>query len=202
MFTPWCAVRTTPCAHRSSDPKEIPNSTSGPSFTGDTPMPTSPSRCGTFLSFLPDASTCFLRNPSPLQLWARGLLRDLLLGRARLQTVEPETSCSRVIDLREGRTRARVRGCVYVETSSSVCLTELWDDHGEKINNSQVKKRAKVLKLDGKQAALHWSAGQIFCPDPWIRICQIYKYIFKITAVLCCFFTVFQLQNDYNKYVC
>lgn len=125
MFTPWCAVRTMPSAHRSSEPKEIPNSTSGQSFTGGTPMPTSPSRCGTFLSSLPDVSSCMLSNPSPLQLWARGLLRDVLLGRARLQTVEPETSCSRVIDLRGGRAGARLRGCVYVETSSSVCLTDL-----------------------------------------------------------------------------
>ncbi|CAF96212.1 unnamed protein product, partial [Tetraodon nigroviridis] len=57
-----------------------------------------------------------------IQLWARGLLRDLLLGGARLQTAQPETRCSRVMDLRGGRSGAGLRGRVYVETSSSVGL--------------------------------------------------------------------------------
>uniref|UniRef100_H3CN15 Si:dkey-19b23.13 n=1 Tax=Tetraodon nigroviridis TaxID=99883 RepID=H3CN15_TETNG len=60
-----------------------------------------------------------------IQLWARGLLRDLLLGGARLQTAQPETRCSRVMDLRGGRSGAGLRGRVYVETSSSVGLTDL-----------------------------------------------------------------------------
>lgn len=66
-----------------------------------------------------------LPKPSPLQLRASGLLRDPLLGKARLHTAGPETSCGRVIQLRGGPAGARLRGCVYVETSSSVCLTDL-----------------------------------------------------------------------------
>lgn len=64
-------------------------------------------------------------TPSPLQVWGRGLLRDSLLGRAQLHTVEPEMGRGRAIDLRGGRARAGHRGIVYVETSSSICLTDL-----------------------------------------------------------------------------
>uniref|UniRef100_A0A3Q1FTT7 Calpain-5-like n=1 Tax=Acanthochromis polyacanthus TaxID=80966 RepID=A0A3Q1FTT7_9TELE len=60
-----------------------------------------------------------------VELWSRGLLWDSLLGEARLQTVECERSRSHVIDLRGGQSRSGFRGCVYAETSSSVCLTDL-----------------------------------------------------------------------------
>uniref|UniRef100_A0A3Q3WGX9 Calpain catalytic domain-containing protein n=1 Tax=Mola mola TaxID=94237 RepID=A0A3Q3WGX9_MOLML len=58
-------------------------------------------------------------------IWSRGLLWDSLLGRARLHTAEPERSRGRVIDLRGGRSRSGCRGRIIVETSSSVCLTDL-----------------------------------------------------------------------------
>ncbi|XP_068611802.1 calpain 5-like [Brachionichthys hirsutus] len=60
-----------------------------------------------------------------IELWSRGLLWDSVLGRAQLQTRESEKSRSRVIDLRGGQSGSGYRGCVYVETSSSVCLTDL-----------------------------------------------------------------------------
>ncbi|XP_008300315.1 calpain-5 [Stegastes partitus] len=60
-----------------------------------------------------------------VELWNRGLLWDSLLGRARLQTAESERSRSLAIDVRSGRTCSGFRGCIYVETSSSVYLTDL-----------------------------------------------------------------------------
>ncbi|XP_018551987.1 calpain-5 [Lates calcarifer] len=60
-----------------------------------------------------------------VELWSRGLLWDSVLGTARLQTALSERSRSHVIDLRGGQFRSGHRGCVYVETSSSVCLTDL-----------------------------------------------------------------------------
>uniref|UniRef100_A0A3P8SIT5 Si:dkey-19b23.13 n=1 Tax=Amphiprion percula TaxID=161767 RepID=A0A3P8SIT5_AMPPE len=60
-----------------------------------------------------------------VELWSRGLLWDSLLREARLQTAESERSRSHVIDLRGGQSRSGFRGCIYVETSSSVCLTDL-----------------------------------------------------------------------------
>ncbi|PWA28862.1 hypothetical protein CCH79_00012930, partial [Gambusia affinis] len=63
-------------------------------------------------------------NNISVELWSTGLLWDSLLGAARLQTTESESSRSLVIDLRGGRTRSGSRGCIYVETSTSVCLTD------------------------------------------------------------------------------
>uniref|UniRef100_A0A3Q3GUC9 Si:dkey-19b23.13 n=1 Tax=Labrus bergylta TaxID=56723 RepID=A0A3Q3GUC9_9LABR len=60
-----------------------------------------------------------------IELWSRGLLWDSVLGGARLKTAESEKSRSHVVDLRRGQSRSGHRGCVYVETSSSVCLTDL-----------------------------------------------------------------------------
>lgn len=60
------------------------------------------------------------------QIYSRGLLWDSLLGETRLQTAESERSRSLVMNLRGGRSRSGLRGCVYLETSSSVCLTDLW----------------------------------------------------------------------------
>ncbi|KAM6959851.1 calpain-5 isoform 2-T2 [Tautogolabrus adspersus] len=60
-----------------------------------------------------------------IELWSRGLLWDSVLGGARLKAAESEKSRSHVIDLRGGQSRSGHRGCVYVETSSSVCLTDL-----------------------------------------------------------------------------
>ncbi|XP_072232843.1 calpain-5 [Leuresthes tenuis] len=60
-----------------------------------------------------------------VELWTRGLLWDSLLGGARLQTNESERSRSQVIDLRGGQSRSLFKGCIYVETASSVCLTDL-----------------------------------------------------------------------------
>ncbi|XP_047426695.1 calpain-5-like [Mugil cephalus] len=60
-----------------------------------------------------------------VELWSRGLLWDSLLGEARLQTGAPERSRSHVVDLRGGQSQSKFRGCVYVETSSSDCLTDL-----------------------------------------------------------------------------
>ncbi|XP_034712844.1 calpain-5-like isoform X1 [Etheostoma cragini] len=70
----------------------------------------------------------YRRYPSThisIELWSRGWLWDSILGGARLQTAESEKSRSHVIDLRGGHYRSGYRGCVYVETSSSVCLTDL-----------------------------------------------------------------------------
>ncbi|KAJ4949319.1 hypothetical protein JOQ06_020835 [Pogonophryne albipinna] len=70
----------------------------------------------------------YRRYPSThisIELWSRGWLWDSMLGEARLQTAESERSRSHVIDLRGGQSRSGSRGCVYVETSSSVCLTDL-----------------------------------------------------------------------------
>ncbi|KAM9718055.1 calpain-5 [Menidia menidia] len=60
-----------------------------------------------------------------VELWSRGLLWDSLLGSARLQPNPSERGRSRVVDLRGGPPRSGSRGCVYVETSSSVRLTDL-----------------------------------------------------------------------------
>uniref|UniRef100_A0A8C4GW82 Si:dkey-19b23.13 n=1 Tax=Dicentrarchus labrax TaxID=13489 RepID=A0A8C4GW82_DICLA len=60
-----------------------------------------------------------------IELWSRGLLWDSVLGGARLQTAESERSRSHVIDLRGGQSRSGCRQCIYVDTSSSVCLTDL-----------------------------------------------------------------------------
>ncbi|XP_028419875.1 calpain-5 [Perca flavescens] len=70
----------------------------------------------------------YRRYPSThisIELWSRGWLWDSILGGARLQTAESEKSRSHVIDLRGGQSRSGYGGCVYVETSSSVCLTDL-----------------------------------------------------------------------------
>ncbi|KAK9524775.1 hypothetical protein VZT92_017143 [Zoarces viviparus] len=64
-------------------------------------------------------------TPISIELWSRGRLWDCVLGEGRLQTAESERSRSHVIDLRGDQSRAGCRGCVYVETSSSVCLTDL-----------------------------------------------------------------------------
>ncbi|XP_036404357.1 calpain-5-like [Megalops cyprinoides] len=60
-----------------------------------------------------------------IELWCRGWLWDSLLGEARLQTGDVERCRSRVIDLQGGQSRPGPRGCIYVETSSSQCLTDL-----------------------------------------------------------------------------
>uniref|UniRef100_A0A672I3P9 Si:dkey-19b23.13 n=1 Tax=Salarias fasciatus TaxID=181472 RepID=A0A672I3P9_SALFA len=57
--------------------------------------------------------------------WSRGLLWDSLLGEAHLHTAESERSRSHVIDLRGGQSHSRFRACIFLETSSSVCLTDL-----------------------------------------------------------------------------
>ncbi|XP_073331445.1 calpain-5 [Pagrus major] len=60
-----------------------------------------------------------------IEVWSRGLLWDSVLGKARLQTAESERSRSHVIDLRGGRSSSGYRRCIYIETSSSACLTDL-----------------------------------------------------------------------------
>ncbi|KAK5848331.1 hypothetical protein PBY51_005956 [Eleginops maclovinus] len=70
----------------------------------------------------------YRRYPSThisIEVWSRGWLWDSMLGEARLQTAESERCRSHVIDLRGGQSRSGYRGCVYIETSSSVCLTDL-----------------------------------------------------------------------------
>ncbi|KAL6118540.1 uncharacterized protein ACO6RY_03326 [Pungitius sinensis] len=63
--------------------------------------------------------------PISIELWSRALPWDRALGEARLLTTEPEKSRSHAIDLRGGRSRSGCRGCVHVDTSSSVCLADL-----------------------------------------------------------------------------
>ncbi|XP_059211419.1 calpain-5-like [Centropristis striata] len=70
----------------------------------------------------------YRRYPSThisVELWSRGRLWDSVLGGARLQTAESERSRSHVLDLQGGQSRSAYRGCVYLETSSSGCLTDL-----------------------------------------------------------------------------
>ncbi|XP_049424407.1 calpain-5-like [Epinephelus fuscoguttatus] len=70
----------------------------------------------------------YRRYPSThisIELWSRGRLWDSVLGGTRLQTAESERSRSHVIDLRGGQSHSGYQGCIYVETSSSVCLTDL-----------------------------------------------------------------------------
>ncbi|XP_076017479.1 calpain-5 [Genypterus blacodes] len=70
----------------------------------------------------------YRRSPNThisIELWSRGLLWDSVLGRAHLQTGATERGQNHVIDLRGGRLRSGSRGCIYVETSSSLCLTDL-----------------------------------------------------------------------------
>lgn len=55
------------------------------------------------------------------QLWKKGLLLDTFLGGAQIQTGGHERCQNRVIDLQGGKSR----GCVFIETSSSQCLTDL-----------------------------------------------------------------------------
>ncbi|KAG9274306.1 calpain-5-like [Astyanax mexicanus] len=61
------------------------------------------------------------RTKISIELWRRGLLFDSFLGGAFLQTGDSERGRSRVIDLQGGKSR----GCIYVETSTSDCLTDL-----------------------------------------------------------------------------
>ncbi|KAI5104258.1 calpain-5 isoform X1 [Silurus meridionalis] len=56
-----------------------------------------------------------------IEIWGRGLLFDSFLGRANFQTGASEHGRTRVIELQGGQSR----GCIYVETSTSQCLTEL-----------------------------------------------------------------------------
>uniref|UniRef100_A0A3P9HCI7 Calpain-6 n=1 Tax=Oryzias latipes TaxID=8090 RepID=A0A3P9HCI7_ORYLA len=60
-----------------------------------------------------------------VELWCKGLVWDSLLGEAHLHTCESEKSRNHVIDLRHRRPRSRFIGRIYVETSSSICLTDL-----------------------------------------------------------------------------
>uniref|UniRef100_A0A4W5KUD0 Si:dkey-19b23.13 n=1 Tax=Hucho hucho TaxID=62062 RepID=A0A4W5KUD0_9TELE len=60
-----------------------------------------------------------------IKLWSRGLLWDTLLGGARLRTGDSESGRRQGIDLQGGQSRSGSRGCIYVETSSSKCLTDL-----------------------------------------------------------------------------
>ncbi|XP_077356348.1 calpain-5 [Festucalex cinctus] len=58
-----------------------------------------------------------------VEIWSRGLLWDSILGRARLHTTPTDQSRDHAMDLRGGR--PGLGGRVCVETSSSVCLTDL-----------------------------------------------------------------------------
>ncbi|KAK2899830.1 calpain-5-like [Channa argus] len=60
-----------------------------------------------------------------IELWSRGLLWDSVLGGAHLQSAESERGRCHVIDLQGGQSHSGYRGCIYVETSSSICLTDL-----------------------------------------------------------------------------
>lgn len=62
-----------------------------------------------------------LKSKISIELWRRGLLLDTFLGGARLQTGGSERGQNRVIDLQGGQSR----GSVFVEISSSHCLTDL-----------------------------------------------------------------------------
>ncbi|TSL34648.1 Calpain-6 [Bagarius yarrelli] len=66
----------------------------------------------------------YRRNPQRkicIEIWGRGLLFDSFLGRAYFQTGASERGRTRVIELQGGHPRS----CIYVETSTSQCLTDL-----------------------------------------------------------------------------
>lgn len=101
------------------------------------------------LNMIHTHTVCTHNQPTSMscvQLWSRGLLWDSVLGRARLQTTESERSRSLMMDLRGGPSRSGSRGCVYVETSSSVCLTDLWHNN----LSSQVEADGLINKLCGR----------------------------------------------------
>ncbi|XP_048885837.1 calpain-5-like isoform X1 [Brienomyrus brachyistius] len=60
-----------------------------------------------------------------IEIWRQGQLWDCLLGRVRLQTSDNEKNRKRVIDLQGNQWQSGVHGCIYVDTSSSQCLTDL-----------------------------------------------------------------------------
>ncbi|XP_066578750.1 calpain-5 [Amia ocellicauda] len=60
-----------------------------------------------------------------VEVWARGRLTDSLLGCVRVPAWDQEKGRSRVMDLLDGQSQHRARGRVYIETSSSECLTDL-----------------------------------------------------------------------------
>ncbi|XP_061565525.1 calpain-5-like isoform X1 [Cololabis saira] len=60
-----------------------------------------------------------------VELWGRGPLWDSLLGGSPLQTTDSEKSRSQVIDLRSSTSHSGFKPRIYVETSSSICLTDL-----------------------------------------------------------------------------
>lgn len=129
-FTLSFAVRATLWDHESSRRRETPSSTSGPSSTGDTPACTLPSRCArspTRSAQDGQWGVCGLRwSLLSVQVWSRGTLWDDMLGRTRIQTARSEKSRCHLIELEGTRARSRCRGRVHIETSSSVCLTDLW----------------------------------------------------------------------------
>ncbi|CAL8325407.1 unnamed protein product [Lota lota] len=67
------------------------------------------------------------RTHISVELWSRGLILDTFLGTATLHTANSERGRSHVIDLRGGLSQrlGSQGGYVYVETSSSECLTDL-----------------------------------------------------------------------------
>ncbi|MBN3314822.1 CAN5 protein, partial [Atractosteus spatula] len=70
----------------------------------------------------------YRRNPErhvKIEIWARGLLMDTLLGRVSLPAWENEKEKSWMIDLQDGQSRPGIRSCIHVDTASSDCLTDL-----------------------------------------------------------------------------
>ncbi|XP_031441382.2 calpain-5-like [Clupea harengus] len=65
------------------------------------------------------------KAPIYIELWNHGLVWDTLLGGCRLQSEDSEKGRSRTIELQGNQSCLGSRGCVYVETSSSYCLTDL-----------------------------------------------------------------------------
>ncbi|KAF7651771.1 hypothetical protein LDENG_00105860 [Lucifuga dentata] len=85
-----------------------------------------------------------------IELWSRGLLWDSMLGEARLQTAVSEKGRSHVIDLRSGRSRSGSRGCIYVETCSSECLTRLrLSPSKARLSGAQIESRKQTAENSG-----------------------------------------------------
>lgn len=95
------------------------------------------------------------------QLWKRGLLLDTFLGGARIQTGGHERCQNRVIDLQGGQSR----GFVFIETSSSQCLTDLWPSQANDwwyiINVLNIKNNY-ISAILQHRTAIFWSNLELY----------------------------------------
>lgn len=98
----------------------------------------------------------------PVQVWSSGTLWDAVLGRTRLQTARSERSRRHLIELKGSRARSWCKGRVHVETSSSVCLTDLWLTDAPSFQLEAARGHVSKRMMDNeKRAALYIHLEQI-----------------------------------------